>query len=109
MLLIKTPFSIELIQPQEILYCRIDENGTSTITLVDRSIIVNHSLKELDMKLFSLGFYRCHAKCIVNIRSIKRYFPKVGEIEMTDGSIIKVAKDKKAQFYKLLLARQSEI
>lgn len=101
-LLLKTPSSIDLIEPEEILYCLVHNRDVTIKLTSQRSSRILHSLKDLETILPSESFYRCHKKAIIHLRYISKYNHKSGQVEMADGNILQVAKDRKSNFYKLL-------
>jgi two-component system response regulator LytT len=100
---IKTNIGIEILKPQDILYCRIEDDQVILKLTSSETVIAKHSLKELEIKLSLYSFYRCHANCLVNLQYIRRYTHKTGEITMIDRTIILVAKDRRPDFYKVII------
>jgi len=99
---IKTTDGIELIKPQDILYCRIEDDKVILKLTSSETIETKQSLKELEPRLSLYFFYRCHANCLVNLLLIRRYTNKTGIITMIDDTKIKVAKERRPDFYKII-------
>jgi DNA-binding LytR/AlgR family response regulator len=99
---INTIASIEIVNCTEIIFCRIEQNHVAIKLIDDRILVTTSSLRDLEEKFKGESLYRCHAKSIINLKYIKRYFPKASEVGMKDGSILKIAKDRKSTFNKLL-------
>jgi len=99
---IKTSAGIEILKPNDILYCRIEGDKVIIKLSSSETVVAKHTLKELEIKLSLYFFYRCHANCLVNLQFIRRYTHKIGEITMVDNTIIIVAKERKPDFYKVI-------
>lgn len=95
-----TGFNIEKIE--NIIRCEADRNYTRFIFVDGKQILVSKTLKEFDELLSKQGFFRIHQSYLVNLNHIAKYFKgQGGEIEMTDKTIIPVARAKKEMFLKL--------
>lgn len=99
---INTIASIEVVDWTEIIFCKIEQKYVTIKLIDDRVLTTTSSLRDLEEKFKGESLYRCHAKSIINLRYIKRYFPKASEVGMEDGSILKIAKDRKSEFNKIL-------
>ena len=56
---------------QDVLYAKADDNYTQLITSGKRHML-SSTLKEVESKLKSHGFYRCHRSYLVNINKVDR-------------------------------------
>ena len=93
-------FNIEKIE--NIIRCEADRNYTRFVFVDGRKTLVSKTLKEFDELLTNQGFFRIHQSFLVNMNHITKYFKgQGGEIEMTDKTIIPVARTKKEAFLKL--------
>ena len=99
-IMVKSSKALHLLDPKEIVYCKIENESVSIKLLSDEKIITYNSLKELELKLINHSFYRCHAKYLINLHLIKQYIHKTGELLMFDNNFLTVAKDRKSLFYK---------
>lgn len=100
---IRTIQDIQMINPDEIIYCMSAGRTAQIITKADVCIQTVHNLKELSKMLESPMFIRCHAKYLVNIAIPLIYDPKNRELELINKHKIKVAKDRKAFFSQELI------
>ena len=101
-IILKSSKALHLIDPKEILYCKIENENVIIKLLSNENVKTSHTLKELENKLVNHNFYRCHAQCLVNLNSIKQYTHKTGELLMKDNNSLIVAKDRRALFNKLI-------
>lgn len=102
---LKTSIGVEVITSSNILYCSIIKYEVYIVLFNDTKLRVFHSLKELGIHLSIFNFYRCHANCLVNLDHITRYTHKTGELLLSNGSILVVAKDRRFEFNKILAKR----
>lgn len=101
-ILLRAYGSVELVAPDEIILCF---SGGQNSVLVKLSsgrelLLPKNSLKHLQELLTGDEFYRCHAKYLINLNCVRRYIPKSGELELNNGSIVFVAKSRRAEFRK---------
>ena len=96
-LIIPTFQTLELIDAHDIISIKAFENY-SRIYLTDNRIYTSTLSfgKFVDM-LQTFNFFQCHKSYIVNLDQIVRYF-KNGEIEMTEGLKVPVARRRKEAF-----------
>lgn len=99
---IRTFQDIQMINPDEIIYCMSAGRTAQIIMKPDDCIKTVHNLKELTKKLERSMFVRCHAKFLVNITIPFIYDSKNRELELINKHKIKVAKDRKALFSQIL-------
>lgn len=94
---------LEIIEINEILRCRSENNYTVFHIRGGEQLIVSRSLKEVEDILNSHGFVRIHQSHIVNSTCIKSISRKEGGfILMCDGSEVPVSRQKKEMLDKLL-------
>lgn len=91
------------INAKEIIYIEAD-GSYSKIYMQDNTINhVSKNLKELSEILTESCFFRAHKSYLINIEKIKKYTINIGgEIVMSDGSKISLARRKKEDFLKLI-------
>jgi two-component system, LytTR family, response regulator len=79
-------------------YCQIN-------TLKKEQIIISKNIGQLEVKLSTDKFFRCHNSYIVNLEYVSKFISRDGySVEMNDGSIIEVSRRSKEK----LLNRLSE-
>jgi DNA-binding LytR/AlgR family response regulator len=98
---LKTVIGVEFIICSDILYFSIFKNHVEVIFVNGRRLRILHSLKELEINLSELMFYRCHNNCLVNINHIIKYINKTGELYLNYDTFIVVAKDRRSEFNKI--------
>jgi two-component system LytT family response regulator len=98
---IPTSDGVEFMEPDDIIHVDADGSYTKIFTKKN-TIMVSKYLKEIQLILDENLFFRTHNSYIINLHHIKKYNNKDGMILMTDGSSIILAKNKKAEFLKLI-------
>jgi len=92
--------NIVAIEFNDILYLSSEE-GTTILHMVDNQVrLLPQSLNFYEELLDESGFYRVHAKYLINLRNIKEYKSqgRLGEVELKDSSRIPISARKKAGF-----------
>ena len=102
---LKTSIGVEFITASNILYCSIFSNAVYVVFVNGTKLRVFHSLKELEIHLSKFNFYRCHSNCLVNLIHIAKYTHKTGELHLSNGSILVVAKDRRIGFNNMFTKR----
>ena len=93
----------EIIDTGLIIRCESEINYTRFYLLNGNSILVSKTMKEFEQVLLENNFYRIHRSHMVNLNNITKYNNgKGGEVVMSDGSIIKVSREKKDDFIKII-------
>lgn len=85
---------------------RCEANGSYTIFYFSNkdSILVCKNLKEYEDLLSDMNFFRIHHSHLINLSNIQRYIRgDGGQVVMTDGSVIEVARRKKEHFLQTLM------
>jgi len=92
--------SIEFVIPGEVLFCHSRGRNSVLVKLFSgrELLLPKSSLKELEGNLPGDIFYRCHVKYLINLNHMHRYVPKSGELELSDGTVVMVAKARRAEF-----------
>ncbi|HQO49941.1 MAG TPA: LytTR family DNA-binding domain-containing protein, partial [Bacteroidales bacterium] len=90
---------IQMIRIEDIVRFEADGNYT-TIFMRDKSkLVVTKKIKEFEMLLEGLHFYRLHQSHIVNLHFVERYIRgEGGTVVLEDGSQIEVARRRKEDF-----------
>lgn len=90
---------IQMIRIEDVVRFEADGNYT-TIFMRDKSkLVVTKKIKEFEMLLEDLHFYRLHQSHIVNLHFVERYIRgEGGTVVLEDGSQIEVARRRKEDF-----------
>lgn len=84
---------------QDVLRLEGDGNYTHLIVEDEGKITSSKTLGEYEKMLTDHGFFRVHQSSIVNLRHVKAYRKgDGGEVETTDGHLVKVSRYRKAEF-----------
>ena len=101
-LVLPTIHGFNIVDVNSILRCEGERNYSRFIFISGEKILVSKTMKEFEEILVNHGFFRIHQSYLVNLSHIKKYNRgQGGEIEMTDGVIIPVSRNKKEDFLKL--------
>lgn len=98
------PFSegLEFLDISQIIRLEADRSYTTFFMLDKKKIVVSKSMKEYEI-LEQDNFFRIHRSHLVNLKHIKKYFKRDGgEVEMIDGAIIPVSRQKRPEFIEVL-------
>lgn len=100
-LLVPTFQTLELIDVSEIISVQAYENYSRLQLTQNRHFVSTQSFGKFTIMLERHNFFQCHKSFVVNIKYIIRYH-KTGEVEMSDGSKIAVARRRKDDFLNVL-------
>jgi DNA-binding LytR/AlgR family response regulator len=93
----------EFIDIDQIVRLSSDSNYTIVILLSGRKITVSKTLKEFEIQLDKMGFFRPHNRHLINLKYVQKYRNKDGgEILMIDNSVIDIARNRKKRLFELL-------
>jgi two-component system, LytTR family, response regulator len=87
----------------DILFLKADNVYTEFYLKNATKHVVSKPLKEYDLLLSQINFYKPHRSYIININAIKSYLKSSSEIEMINNQKVSVSRDKKKEFEDLLL------
>jgi two-component system LytT family response regulator len=94
---------IELIPMSEIIFCQADGKYTNFFLLNGKKIMSSRNLGEYNSILDQNYFFRIHHSYIINIRHIAKISKKDGYFcELTNGTILPVAKRRQEDFNKFI-------
>jgi two-component system LytT family response regulator len=94
---------IELIQYDEIIYCKSDGNYTTLALISNRKMTVSKQLKYFEENIFSEQFIRIHKSYLVNLTHVKKYLKKDGgELVMTNNDVLPVSRNSRNELLKLI-------
>ena len=87
----------EVLNTQEILYCKADDNYTEIYLNTNKKKLVSKTLKYFEEALADAGFARVHKSFLVNVSEITKYKKgKGGSVVLSNGKEIMVSASKKA-------------
>lgn len=95
---IPTQDGFEVIQTDDILYCKADDNYTHINLNSGKKKLVSKTLKHFETTLQDSGFVRIHKSYLVNVQCIIGYKKgKGGTVALKNGKELSVAPSRKAQ------------
>ena len=96
---IPTADGMEYLNPKDIIRIEADRSYSWFFLTGNRKILVSKHLKEFQELLSDRYFFRSHNSHLVNLKYVKKYIRKEGGyIEMADGSLIPVSRNRKDLF-----------
>ena len=99
MVLVSEVDGFSIARADDINYCEAAKNYTIFRFQGNRKIIASRTLGEYDILLKDFGFMRIHKSFTVNLAKVARYVKgRGGEIEMLDGTILPVSRERKQDF-----------
>ena len=102
-LILKTLESMFIVDIDNIVRCESDKNYTFFFFAEGKKILVSKTLKEYDMLLSDLSFFRVQQSHLINMNYVDRYDKHEGGcVIMKDGTEIPLSQAKKEQFFKML-------
>ncbi|NNF21459.1 MAG: response regulator transcription factor [Saprospiraceae bacterium] len=91
---------LDFILIDDILYCKADGNYTVIHTAKEKFLITK-TLKQIEHLLQNAQFFRTHQSYLVNLKHIRKYMRgSGGEIILSDGSNVQVARARKEALMK---------
>jgi len=98
-LAIPTSDGMEYLNPKEIIRIEADRSYSWFFINGNRKILVSKHLKEFQELLGDRNFFRSHNSHLVNLKFVKKFIRKEGGyIEMHDGSMVPISRNKKDIF-----------
>ncbi len=95
---IPTQDGFEVLQMQDILYCKADDNYTELYLSNNQKKLVSKTLKYFEDILKESGFARIHKSFLVNVTYIAAYKKgKGGTVSLSNGKELSVSASKKAE------------
>jgi two-component system LytT family response regulator len=94
---VPTSEGFELIQANEIVYCKADDNYTHFFLKNKNKILACRTLKEVEEQLDSFSsFVRVHHSYLVNLNEVSKYVRgEGGYLLMSTGSTVNVSRSRK--------------
>ncbi|MCD4771801.1 MAG: LytTR family DNA-binding domain-containing protein [Bacteroidales bacterium] len=102
-LVLKTAEKIYLISTRDIIRCESDMGYTQFFLADGKNVLVSKNLKDYEVLLDGLGFFRIHQSHLINLKYID-YYDKTegGSVKMKDKSMLPLSRRKKESFLKLI-------
>jgi two-component system LytT family response regulator len=98
-LAIPTTDGMEYLNPKDIIRIEADRSYSWFYLTGDRKILVSRHLKEFQELLGDRYFFRAHNSHLINLKFVKKYIRKEGGyIEMADGAMLPVSRNRKDLF-----------
>jgi two-component system LytT family response regulator len=98
-LAIPTADGMEYLNPREIIRIEADRSYSWFFITGGRKILVSKHLKEFQELLSDRYFFRSHNSHLVNLKYVKKFIRREGGyIEMADGAVIPVSRNRKELF-----------
>lgn len=95
---------IRFVKIQDVVRCESDNNYTMFYLINKEKVLVSKTLKEYEVMLSGVNFYRIHKSHLVNLKFITKYVPgEGGYVILEDGSHADVSRRKKEGLMKLLM------
>jgi len=95
--------TLEFVDIRDIIRCEADRNYTVIFTRNGRKHIFSRTLKDVEKLLPATTFFRVHQSHLINLHEIKTYYRGVGgQLILTDGTTIPVARTRKEALMKRL-------
>lgn len=101
-LILKTQESVHIVEIDDIIRCEADKNYTLFYFTNIKKILVSRTLKDFDVLLTGLTFFRAQQSHLINLNYVERYDRQDGTIIMKDGSAIPLSLARKEQFFDIL-------
>lgn len=98
----------QVINFDELKYCKSDKGYTTFYLANNKSVIASKPLKYFLDKLPASKFVRTHQSCLVNLDYVERYDKNGGEVILKDNQKIPVSIRKKDEFLSHLLNNESK-
>ena len=101
-----TKAGYELVDKEDIIYCKAEGNYTLVLFLKGQSLLISRKLKDTSASLEDNWFVRIHQSYLVNMRFARKYLRKSGgQLVMSDGAILPISKsfkEKVLDFFKIV-------
>ena len=103
----KVPFStaegLEMVDVSTIIRCQSDSNYCDIIRQKPPPLTVSRTLKEVEEMLSTYTFFRVHHSHLINLKHVQKYIRgDGGQLVMSDGSRVSVARSRKDQLLRVL-------
>ncbi len=86
----------------DIVYCTADGSYTRMFLLDKSELLLSKTLGDLDELLSEYSFFRIHHSTLINLKQVKKYIRgEGGEVIMSNGATLQVARTRKTDFLKV--------
>jgi len=100
---IPTMEGLEILKTDKILYVLGEGNYSQIHGKGRQPILISKTIKFVEERVDSHRFIRIHHSCLININEVVKYIKgSGGQVEMSDGKILNVARTKKDELLKIL-------
>jgi two-component system, LytTR family, response regulator len=90
---------MDFVDANEIMYCNAESNYTHIMLTNNRKYTIAKTLKDVELMLEALNFFRVHQSYLINFGYLQRYLrDDGGYVVMSDGKQIPIAKRRKEEF-----------
>jgi two-component system, LytTR family, response regulator len=103
-MVIPTLEGLIFIEITDIVHCDADGSYCKVWLVNGDSFVISKPLREVEEMLHFDYFYRSHHSHLINLRRIKKYIRADGDVYMTNGNLIPVARSKRQEFLDLVTA-----
>jgi two-component system LytT family response regulator len=94
---------LQMLNTEDIVKCVAHESYTEIVLTCGSKYLVSRILKEYEMMLSGLNFFRIHHSCLINLRHVKKYIKgEGGYVLMSDGQCCEVSRRKKTSLLERL-------
>lgn len=91
----------KVIEVKDIIRCQSDRNYTNIFIADGSKILSSRTLKDFEELLSEYNFFRIHQSHLINLNKVKFYGKgRGGQVELSDGSTVDIARSKRAEFIK---------
>jgi two-component system, LytTR family, response regulator len=88
----------------DILYCTADGSYTRLYMMDKSEIFLSKTLRDVEELLTGYNFFRIHHSTLVNLKQVRKYLRgEGGEVVMSNGKSLMVARTRKADFMNVFL------
>jgi two-component system, LytTR family, response regulator len=102
-IVIPTSEGMEFIAINTILHIESSSNYSKIYFVDGKNILVTKLLKDFEEILLPYRFYRIHNSHLINLKYIEKYIKgEGGQVRLSNGTIIDIARRKKEEFLKLI-------
>ncbi len=102
-LALPTQDKIEFIKTSDITYCKGENNYTTFCLKSQKQLVISKTLKEYELLLSDMGFFRIHRSYLVNLAEIQSYVKTGGgSVLLKDGTTLVVSKNRKEGLLSML-------
>ena len=90
---------MDFVDANDIMYCIAESNYTHVIVEGSKKYTLSRTLKDVELMLEPLNFFRVHQSYLINFSFMQRYLrDDGGSVVMADGRNIPIAKRRKEEF-----------